>query len=61
MITSAEQRARHDDARRSWHSAEMEGGRVPDETRVDQLAYARGEIDEAEMTRRFRARYGLDD
>lgn len=60
MTISDEERARRAEAaRRSRHSAEMEGGYVPAETQADQDAYVRGEIDEAEMVRRFRERYGL--
>lgn len=60
-ITPEEMARRMEDAQRIRHSTEMEGGRVPDETQADQDAYARGDIDETEMVRRFRARYGLAD
>ncbi|HET9655328.1 MAG TPA: antitoxin VbhA family protein [Kineosporiaceae bacterium] len=58
-ITPEEQARRAEDARRIRHSTEMEGGRTPDATMADQDAYVRGEIDEDEMVRRFRERYGL--
>lgn len=44
------------DARRT---SELEGSRSTDETRADQDAYVRGEIDIEELGERVRARYGL--
>lgn len=58
-IDAEETARRFDDARRIRHSTEMEGGRTPDPARRDQDAYARGEIDEAEMVRRFRELYDI--
>lgn len=59
-VTSEETARRVEEARRFRHSTEMEGGRVPDAAQQDIAAYARGEVDEAEMLRRARQRYGLD-
>lgn len=58
-ISNDESAKRFEDARRIRHSTEMEGGRTPDAARRDQDAYARGEIDEAEMVRRFREQYDI--
>ncbi|WP_430591526.1 hypothetical protein [Humidisolicoccus flavus] len=44
------------DARRS---SELEGSRSTDETRADQDAYVRGEIDIEQLGHRVRSRYGL--
>lgn len=41
------------------HSSELEGSRSTPETRADQDAYRRGEIDVNECGARVRARYGL--
>ncbi|MDE9363980.1 antitoxin VbhA family protein [Luteipulveratus sp. YIM 133132] len=59
-LTPEEEDRRLEDIERARHSTAMEGGTTPPETRADQDAYARGEIDEDEMVRRFRARYDLD-
>ena len=59
-VTSEETARRVEEARRFRHSTEMGGGRVPDPAQQDIAAYARGEVDEAEMLRRARQRYGLD-
>lgn len=40
-------------------TSELEGSRSTDETRADQDAYVRGEIDIDELGDRVRARYGL--
>ncbi|GAB3748946.1 antitoxin VbhA family protein [Microlunatus parietis] len=40
-------------------TSELEGSRSTDETRADQDAYVRGEIDIDELGERVRARYGL--
>ncbi|MBK0421837.1 hypothetical protein JD292_07095 [Leucobacter sp. CSA2] len=44
------------DARRS---SELEGSRSTEETRCDQDAYVRGEIDIDQLGRRVRERYGI--
>ncbi|MFC7621711.1 hypothetical protein [Microlunatus sp. GCM10028923] len=44
------------DARRT---SELEGSRSTEETRADQDAYVRGEIDIDQLGERVRARYGL--
>ncbi|MHA3683518.1 antitoxin VbhA family protein [Leucobacter sp. HY1910] len=44
------------DARRS---SELEGSRSTDETRLDQDAYVRGEIDIDQLGQRVRERYGM--
>jgi hypothetical protein len=41
------------------HTSELEGSRSTDETRADQDAYIRGEIDVEQLGARVRARYGL--
>ena len=60
MSTVADPAARRrraiEDARRS---SELEGSRSTDETRADQDAYVRGEIDVEQLGERVRARYGL--
>jgi hypothetical protein len=60
-ITAQEQVEREEAVRQACHSIEMEGGTVTPETKADLDAYARGEIDEPEMMRRYRARYGIAD
>lgn len=40
-------------------STELEGGRSTDDTRADQDAYLRGEIDVKELGERVRTRYGI--
>lgn len=37
----------------------MSGGRLSDDAEHDLAEYVRGEVDEAEMLRRVRARFGL--
>lgn len=59
-ITPEESRRRAEDVARIAHSTEMEGGRIPDEARADLEEFVAGRIDEAEMIRRGRARFGLD-
>ena len=59
-VTSEETARRVEEARRFRHSKAMEGGRVPDAAQQDIAAYVPGEVDEAEMLRRARQRYGLD-
>lgn len=59
-ISQEEQERRVEVARQFRHSTEMEGGRVSDAAQADFAAHARGEIDEAELLRRARQRYGLD-
>ena len=61
MITVDEEAKRREAVRQACHSIEMEGGTVTPETKADLDAYARGEIDEPEMMRRYRARYGIAD
>ena len=61
MITVDEEVKRREAVRQACHSIEMEGGTVTPETKADLDAYARGEIDEPEMMRRYRARYGIAD
>lgn len=58
-ITPDERAHREERVRQACHSTEMEGGRITPETKLDLDAYARGEVDEAEMLRRLRGRYGL--
>lgn len=58
-ISTEEKAARAEDVRQARHSTEMEGGLTDAVTRADEDAYARGDIDEAELIRRARARYGL--
>jgi len=60
-ITAQERAEREEAVRQACHSIEMEGGTVTPETNADLDAYARGEIDEPEMMRRYRARYGIAD
>lgn len=59
-IAPEEQARRAEDAVRIRHSTRMEGGQTPLETIADQEEFVRGEIDEAEMVRRFRSRHHLD-
>ena len=56
-ITAEERQRRLEDVERARHSTVMEGGITPPSTMADQDAYARGDIDEDEMVRRFNARY----
>lgn len=58
-IDPEESLSRAETARRIRHSTEMEGGRTGRVARADQDAYVRGEIDEEELLRRFRARHDL--
>ena len=58
-VSAEEQLLRAEDVRRIRHSTEMEGGFIPIEAQADQDAFARGEIDEEEMVRRARERFGL--
>lgn len=60
-ITPEESRRRAEDVARIAHSTEMEGGRIPPEAMVDLSEYVAGRIDEDEMIRRGRARFGLDE
>jgi len=60
-ITAQERAEREEAVRQACHSIEMEGGTVTPETKADLDAYAQGEIDEPEMMRRYRARYGIAD
>ena len=59
-VSAEEQLLRAEDVRRIRHSTEMEGGFIPLEAQADQDAFVRGEIDEEEMLRRARARFGLE-
>ena len=59
-ISTKEALLRGEDVRRIRHSTEMEGGFIPLEAQADQDAFVRGEIDEDEMLRRARARFGLE-
>lgn len=56
--TSSEMQRRRaiDDAR---HTSELEGSRSTEETRKDQDAYVRGDIDVTQLGARVRSRYGL--
>lgn len=61
MAISEQERAqRATDVARIRHSTEMEGGRIPDETLADLTEFVAGDVDEAELIRRTRARFGLD-
>lgn len=53
---AARRRRAIEEARRS---SELEGSRSTEETRADQDAYVRDEIDLEELGERVRARYGL--
>ncbi|MCW4601563.1 antitoxin VbhA family protein [Janibacter hoylei] len=60
MAISPEEQARRAEALRQFrHSTEMSGGRLSDDAEHDLAEYVRGEVDEAEMLRRVRARFGL--
>ena len=58
-IDPEESQRRAETARRIRHSTEMEGGHTGPVARADQDAFVRGEIDEEELLRRFRARHDL--
>ncbi len=58
-ITPEESRRRADDVARIAHSTEMEGGHVPAEALADLDEYVAGRIEEDELIRRGRARFGL--
>lgn len=59
-ISREEQNLRAEDLRQFRHSTEMEGGRLSDAVERDLAEFVRGDVDEAEMLRRARARHGLD-
>ena len=59
LVSAEEQLLRAEDVRRIRHSTEMEGGFIPIEAQAYQDAFVRGEIDEEEMVRRARERFGL--
>lgn len=61
MGISCEERERRAEVLRQFrHSTEMEGGRLSEEAERDAAEFVRGEVDEAELLRRVRARFGLD-
>lgn len=60
-ISEQEQARRAEAVRQARHSTEMEGVTTDAMTRADEDAYAAGAIDEGELMRRARARYGLPD
>lgn len=60
-ITPEESRRRAEAVARIAHSTEMEGGRIPDAALADLEEYVAGLIEEDEMIRRGRARFGLDE
>jgi len=59
-IAAEEMRARAEDVARIAHSTAMEGGGVPEPAMADLAEYVAGDVDEAELIRRGRARFGLD-
>ena len=56
-LTERDKRARA--IRAARHTSELEGSSSTPETRADQDAYVRGEIDVQQLGARVRARYGL--
>lgn len=60
-ISREEQERRAEDLRQFRHSTEMEGGRLSDAVEADLAEFVRGEVDEAELRRRVRARHGLSE
>lgn len=60
-ISAQEQAHRAEDARQARHSTEMEGVTTDSVTRSDEDEYVRGNIDEQELIRRARVRYGAPD
>lgn len=59
-ITEEERARRAEDVERIRHSTEMEGGQIPAAAMGDLAEYVAGDVDEDELIRHGRARFGLD-